>query len=168
LVLAQGLAAIGVAALGLITWRFRALILAWASTISTAEPQRLWPLGPGNEDEKVLYRAILTVLFLAFTAGVLRVIHLRRRFGTRGGTAGLAAVAAIAAVFLLLNEVPYRILFKSQAMRVAHNGTRCYVIGEDPQRWLLYCPDIEPYRNRTVSRGDPAVQQSGQMENIFT
>ena len=167
-VLAQGLATIGVVALGLVTWRFRALILAWASTISTAEPGVCWPLGPANEDEKVLYRAILTVLFLAFTAGLLRVIHLRRRHGTRNGTAGLAAVTAIAAVFLLLNEVPYRLLFKSQAMRVAYNGLRCYVIGEDQERRLLYCPDTSPYRNLVVPRSDPAVRPSGVMESIFT
>ena len=37
-VLAQGLATIGVVMLGLVTWRFRALILAWASTISTPSP----------------------------------------------------------------------------------------------------------------------------------
>jgi hypothetical protein len=116
----------------------------------------------------VLYRAVLTVLFLAFTAGVLRVIHLRRRQGTRNGTAGLAAVTAIAAVFLLLNEVPYRILFKNQAMRVAYQGMRCYVIGEDPQRLLLYCPDTGPDRNIVVPRSDPSVHSSGVMENIFS
>jgi serine/threonine protein kinase len=168
LVLAQSLATIGVAALFLVTWRFSELIQAWGSTISTAEPERLWPLSLGNEGEKVLYRAVLTVLFLAFTAGLLRVVHLRRRQGTRKGTAGLAAVAAIAAVFLLLNEVPYRILFKNQAMRVTYNGMRCYAIGEDQQRWLLYCPDTKPHRNLIVPRGDPAVQLSGVMENIFT
>ena len=168
IVLAQGLATLGVAALVLITWRFRTLIMAWASTVSTAEPQRLWPLGPDNEDEKVLYRAILTVLFLAFTAGVLRVVQLRKRQGTRGGTAGLAAVAAMAAVFLLLNEVPYRLLFRNKALRVAYNGMRCYVIGEDPQRLLLYCPDTKPNRNLIVPRSDPAVRSSGLMESIFT
>jgi hypothetical protein len=168
IVLAQGLATLGVAALVLVTWRFRTLIRAWGSTISTAEPQRLWPLSLGNEDEKVLYRAILTVLFLAFTAGVLRVVHLRKRQGTRGGIAGLAAVAGIAAVFLLLNEVPYRILFKNYALRVTYNGMRCYVIGEDQQRWLLYCPDTKPNRNLIVPRSDQAVRPSGVMENIFT
>jgi hypothetical protein len=167
-VLAQGLATIGVGALCLVAWRFSDLIRAWASSISTAEPQRLWPLGPANEDEKVLYRAVLTVLFLASTAGLLRIIHLRQRQGTRQATAGLAAVTAIAAVFLLLNEVPYRILFKSQAMRVAYSGLRCYVIGEDQQRWLLYCPERRPHRNIVVQRTDPAVHASGDMENIFT
>jgi serine/threonine-protein kinase len=168
IVLAQGLATIGVAALCLVTLRFADLIRAWASTIATADPERLWPLGPANEGEKVLYRAVLTILFLAFTAGVLRVVHLRRRHATRAGTAGLAAVVAMAAVFLLLNEVPYRVLFKNQAMLVTYNGTRCYAIGEDPQRWLLYCPDTRPYRNVIVPRGDPSVRPSSVMESIFT
>ena len=168
IVLAQGLATVGVAALCLITLRFADLIRAWASTIATADPERLWPLGPGNEDEKVLYRAVLTILFLAFAAGVLRVVHLRRRHATRKGTAGLAAVVSIAAVFLLLNEVPYRVLFKNQALQVTYNGTRCYAIGEDPQRWLLYCPDTKPYRNVIVQRSDPSVRPSSVMESIFT
>ena len=47
---------IGVAALCLVTLRFADLIRAWASTIATADPERLWPVGPGNEDRKVLYR----------------------------------------------------------------------------------------------------------------
>jgi predicted Ser/Thr protein kinase len=167
-VLAQGLATGGLVALCLVWWRFNALIQAWGVFISTAERERLLPLAPANLDEKVLYRVVLTVLFLVFGAGLLRVVHLRRRFGTRGGAVGLAAVIAVVGALLALNEVPYRILFKSQALRVAYNGLRCYAIGEDPERWLLHCPDTHPPRNRIVHRSDPAVRPSGVMENIFT
>jgi hypothetical protein len=167
-VLAQGLATAGLFALWLVWWRFSALIRAWGITIPNADPERLVPLGPGNEDEKVLYRAVLFLLFLVFGAGLLRILQLRRRLGTRGGAGGLAAVVVVVAALLALNQVPYRILFKNQASRVAYNGMRCYVIGEDPTRFLLYCPDTNPPRNRIIQRSDPAVQPSGVMESIFT
>jgi hypothetical protein len=167
-VVAQGLATAGVLALCLVYWRFSALIQAWAVTISSAQPERLLPLGPANEDEKVLYRATLTLLFLMFSAGLLRVVQLRRRLGTRGGGGGLAAVTVVVAALLALNEVPYRILFRSQALRITYGDLRCYVIGEDPQRWLLYCPDAAPPRNRIIQRSDPSVRSSGVMESIFT
>ena len=77
IVLAQGLTTLGAAAIGFIVWRFNQLIQAWGSSISITPDQLLWRLGPANEDEKVLYRAALTLLFLAFGAGLIRVIRLR-------------------------------------------------------------------------------------------
>jgi serine/threonine protein kinase len=168
IVFAQGLAALGVVALSVVVWRFSALIHAWGAHISTTPAEELWPLSPANEDEKLLYRAALTLLFLAFTAGLVRVIRLRARLGTRRGTGGVAAVGMIAATFFLLNEVPYRILWKSRGMFVEYSGTRCYVIGETNAQWLLYCPDTPPPRNKVVDRTDPRVRSSGALENIFT
>ena len=107
-------------------------------------------------------------MFLLFSAGLLRILQLRRRLGTRGGAGGLAAVVVVVAALLALNEVPYRILFQSKALRIAYGDLRCYVIGEDPQRWLLYCPDATPPRNRIIQRSDPAVRSSGVRESIFT
>jgi hypothetical protein len=42
------------------------------------------------------------------------------------------------------------------------------VIGEEGERWLLYCPGADPPRNRVVLRADPAVRPTGVTENIFT
>jgi serine/threonine protein kinase len=168
IVSAQGLAMLGVVALAVVAWRFNGLIRAWGANISTAQPGQLWPLGAENESEKVLYRVVLTVLFVAFGAGLVRVLQLRARLGTRGGIGPVAALVAIVASLLLLNEVPYRILWKSAALRVDYRGSRCYAIGEDPGRWLLYCPDGSPPRNRVVDRIDPDVRTTGVTESIFT
>jgi hypothetical protein len=171
-VLAQALATVGLVGLALVAWRFNGLLLAWLTTISTGptESGRLWPLRPDNGSERVLYRAVLTVLLLVFSAGLARVIQLRRRLGTRGGAGGVAAVAAVIASLLFLTELPYRIFFKSTAMRVEFRGRRCYVIGEDKAgaRSLLYCPESAPPRNVIVDTQDPAIHPSGAIESIFT
>jgi hypothetical protein len=168
IVFAQGLAALGIVALCVVAWRFRQLIDAWGADISTAPAEQLWPLSPANYDEKVLYRAVLTLLFLAFTAGLVRVIHLRARLGTRRGIGGVAAVGMIVATFFLLNEVPYRLLWQSKGIVVEYAGARCYIIGQAGTQWLLYCPETPPPRNKVVDRADPRVRSSGALENIFT
>ena len=159
-------------ALALVAWRFNGLLLAWGTTISTGPTDggRLWPLRPDNETERILYRAALTVLLLVFSAGLVRVIQLRRRLGTRRGAGSLAALAGVVVALLLLTEVPYRIFFKSTAPRVEFRGKRCYVIGEDTRgaRSLLYCPESAPPRNIIVDTNDPAIHPSGVIESIFT
>jgi hypothetical protein len=168
IVLAQGLTTLGAAAIGFIAWRFNLLIQAWGSSISVAPDQLLWRLGPANEDEKVLYRAALTLLFLAFGAGLIRVIRLRVEQRVREGGAVFVALVIVVVSLLLLNEAPYRILWKSDAPRIDYQGAPCYVIGEDAARWLLFCPRKAAPRNRVVNRADPGIQQSGEFENIFT
>jgi hypothetical protein len=172
IVLAQGLASLGLVALAIVSWRFNRLMLAWGATISTgpADAGRLWPLSPGNETERVLYRAGLTVLLLLFAAGLARVIQLRRRLGTRRGIGSLGALIAVVVSLLLLGELPYRIFSHSTAMLVDFRGMRCYLIGEDTgsARSLLYCPDSKPPRNKIVDRSDPALRPTGSIESIFT
>jgi serine/threonine protein kinase len=172
IVLAQGLASLGLLALAVAAWRFNRLMLAWGATISTGptEAGRLWPLSPDNETERILYRFTLTVLLLLFAAGLARVIQLRRRLGTRRGAGSLGALIAVVVSLLLLIELPYRIFFHSTAMLVDFRGMRCYVIGDDHDgaRSLLYCPDSKPPRNTIVDRRDPALRPSGSSESIFT
>jgi serine/threonine protein kinase len=168
IVLAQGLTTLGAAAIAAIAWRFNLLIQAWGSSISVAPAELLWRLGPANESEKVLYRAALTVLFLAFGAGLIRVVKLRVAQRVRHGGAVFVALVIVVTSLLLLNEAPYRILWKNDAPRVQYQGAQCYVIGEDAARWLLFCPQKEPPRNRVVSRAEPGIRQSGEIENIFT
>ena len=106
--LAQGLTTLGAAAIGFIVWRFNQLIQAWGSSISVAPDQLLWRLGPANEDEKVLYRAALTLLFLALGAGLIRVIRLRVAQRVREGGAVFVALVTVVVSLLLLNEAPYK------------------------------------------------------------
>jgi len=166
-VLAQALAALGTAAIAAVVWRFNLLIRAWGVSVSIAPNELLWRLGPANEDEKVLYRAVLTVLFVAFGAGMIRVIKLRVAQRARRGAASLVGLVIVVSLLLLLNEAPYRILWKNEGRRVDYQGSRWDVIGEDAARLLLFCPEKAPPRNRVVNR-DPSIRESGEIENIFT
>ena len=166
--LAQALSTLGACAVAGVYWKFSTLIAALVSNISTAPADLVWRLGPANIDEKVLYRATLTVLFLAFGAGLIRVLHLRARLGTRGGWGAVAALTMIVALLLLMNELPYRILWKNTAMRAEYDGSRCYVLGEDGTRALLYCADAAPPRNKVVRKDDPGLHPTGVVESIFS
>ena len=168
IVLAQALVTAGAIAITAVVFRFGSLITAWTEKISVASPELLGRLSPANGHEKVLYRAALTVLFVLFSAGLVRVLSLRARLGTRKGKGPLAALAIIVAVLLLLNEVPYRILWKSDAMRSEYDGTRCYVIGQNDTQALLFCPDIAPPRTKVVQKNDSRFRLTGVVENIFT
>jgi predicted Ser/Thr protein kinase len=168
IVLAQALVTAGAIAITVVVLRFGTLITAWTEKISIAPPELLARLSPANGPEKVLYRAALTVLFLIFTAGLVRVLSLRARLGTRNGKGPLAALAIIVAVLLLLNEVPYRILWKSDAMRSEYEGARCYVIGQNDTQALLFCPDNAPPRTKVIQKNDSRFRSTGVVENIFT
>lgn len=168
IMLAQGLAAIGSVTLAGVAWRFSSLIQAWSTMISTGPVDLLWRLGPANENEKVLYRAVLTVSLIAMSAGLVRVVRLRARHGTRGNAGGLVALAIVVAAFLLMNEAPYRILWKSYAQRSDYNGARCYIIGTEGTDSLLFCPGSAPPRNKIVHANDPGFRTLGITENIFS
>src|SRR4029453_18856939 len=167
LVFEPGLIAFGVVALAMMPWNFNELMNAWTSNISTTAPESVLRLGPANEREKVLYRAVLTVLLLVFSGGLVHAIRLRlRRPERRWGS--FAACVAIVVSILLLNEVPYRILWQNQAPRVLYAGMRCYVIGRANAELLIFCPDANSPRNRVVRDTDPLIHTTGITESIFS
>ena len=167
LVFEPGLVTLGILALATIAWQFNGLIQAWGSNISIAPAERIVRLGPGNEPEKILYRAVLTVLLLLFTGGLIHAIRLRTERSTkRWGS--FAACVAIVVSLLLLNEVPYRTLWHNQAPQISYNGMRCYVIGRSSPELLIFCPDANPPRNRVVRDNDPLIHATGVTESIFS
>ncbi|MFL6279833.1 MAG: hypothetical protein ACJ731_06965, partial [Vicinamibacterales bacterium] len=161
------LVALGVLALAIVALNFNALMNAWASSISTAPHDSIVRLGPANEGEKVLYRAVLTVLLLLFSGGLLHAIRLRRRRPAKTWGSFAASVAIVVSI-LLLNEVPYRILWQNQATRITYNGMRCYVLGKSSPEWLIFCPDASPPRSRVVGDTDPLIQPTGVTESMFS
>jgi serine/threonine protein kinase len=167
LVFESGLVTLGVLTLAIVAWHFNELIRAWGSNISTAPAEAIFRLGPANEGEKVLYRAVLTVLLLLFAGGLGHTIRLRLRRPVRRWGSFAASVAIVVSI-LLLNEVPYRILWHNQAPRISYNGIRCYVIGNASAERLIFCPDASPPRNRIVRDNDPLMVETGVTESIFS
>ena len=162
-----GLVTIGILALAAIGWQFNELIQAWGSNISTAPADAIMWLGPARENGKVAYRAVLTVLLLLFAAGLIHAIRLRMH-QSRKRWGSFAACVAIVVSILLLNEVPYRILWHNKAPQVSYDGVRCYVIGRSSPELLIFCPNASPPRNRVVRENDPLIRTTGITESIFT
>jgi serine/threonine protein kinase len=168
IVMAQALTALGVVAVAAVFWFFGSLIDAWTTNnLGTAPADALWRLGESNKQQKLAYRAVLTVLFVVFFLGFVRVLALRRRLGTKAGRGPVATLAMVVIMLLVMNELPYRLLWRSFAIRGEYEGARCYVIGEDTSRALLFCPDIAPPRTMVVAKNDPRFKSSGAVERIF-
>ena len=165
--LAQGLAAIGVIALLAIVWSFNPLLKAFLGFASTGDIGGLQPLVPDNEVPKAFFRMLLTVLLLGSSAGLLRVLQLRRRLAMRRGRGSVAALTLVVASFVLLNEVPYRIMW-GKSPRVEFQGSRCYITGETPADYLLFCPRAAVPRNTVVRKDDTRVHRTSAVEHVLT
>jgi hypothetical protein len=52
--------------------------------------------------------------------------------------------------------------------RIDLAGARCYQIGRDGDRLLLYCPEAAVPKHTIVMSSDPRVRPTGIVESIFT
>ena len=95
---------------------------------------------------------------------VARLAAFRRERVNRGMLAGGAAVVLLG---LALLDFPYRVLLQNQFVAVTWNGAYCYNIGERRDDLLLFCPDLQPPRNRIVSK-QTTLTPTGVTESIFT
>jgi hypothetical protein len=113
-----------------------------------------------------MYRFLLTVLLVGFSASLIGVVHMRQRLAMSRGRGSVTALATIVVCFVLLNEVPYRIMW-GKSYRVDYLGAPCYNIGESDLEYLLYCPRAPVPRNRVVKKNAP-LSQTNLYENVFT
>jgi hypothetical protein len=164
----QALAACGLVAVVTVLWEFRDLMAAFTGTTNLSRPELLSPLAPAASVQRSSYRAVLDVLILAFSFGVLRVVRQRRHKQVRGGIGPLIVALAVVVLFVLANVIPFRIMFHNEFEAADVAGSRCYVIRELATDMLLFCPDAPPPRNRIMSRTDPSVRRLGVIENVFT
>jgi predicted Ser/Thr protein kinase len=166
-VLAQALATLGIVMVGLIVWWFSDLNRAWTTaSIDTSPVEWFRPLDMANPG-RWQYRLVLTLLTLAFSMGLARVIALRRKHRRAHGLGGLILLAATVATMVLIADVPYRLFNYNQCERVDLGDLHCYDIGETGDEVLVYCPGASPPRNRIVKRSDPQLRRIGIVESIF-
>jgi hypothetical protein len=102
-----------------------------------------------------------------FSVAIARMRRLRASQSVRTGTSALALVVMMFTLAVLMCLLPYRIVWKSAMERLDVSGERCYRIGAQSDRWLIYCPDRSPLRNRVVNRNDEKVRDLGEVESIF-
>jgi len=168
IVLAQAIAACGLIALAAVCWRFWNVILAFTGFVSTSDAARFLPLRSDDLHDVWWYRFSLDAIILVLTVSLVRLVRMRARLRVREGAGGLALVGTVLALAVLMNEVPYRILWQNRFEKIDYSGTRCYIIGEHGDELLAYCPDTAVPRNRTFKRSDPRIRTLGVIESVFT
>jgi hypothetical protein len=175
----QALVAVQLASVVLVCLWFRPVLFAVPGGYTTSAPSILSPLRPDGTLIRASFILCLSLVALASTAGWIAVV--RRSWSERSlltvGT--ITAGVSVFALLIVLMVLPYRLLWHNRFDRVAFDGARCYVIGsrtaDRPTRagesgtdLLLYCPDVEPPRNRVVNAADPRVAHQNVIESIFT
>jgi serine/threonine protein kinase len=163
---AQVLAGLGLAMMIGIGWYHNDLINAFAASFNSAPIERLMPMRE-NTAARGLYQAELSIVTLVLAFGLYKVIQARSRAATTEGRIGVVTLGVVVLVAVLLNEAPYRSFNYRDFERVDLAGSRCYIIGESSNEFLLLCPGSDPPRNRTVKRDDPALRRPGIIENVF-
>ncbi len=77
------------------------------------------------------------------------------------------AAAAILLLTILLLDFPYRLLYQAELDAVEWRGRRCYVLGERNADYLVFCPDLEPPRNRVVKKDASDLEHVATKMNPF-
>jgi hypothetical protein len=164
--LAQALAGLALVTLFVFTQVNRDVILAWTSSVNTAPIATFLPINESNR-ARIYYELFLDVAIPAFIYGLYCAVHVRRREGSRDGTAALAVLVGVIAIMVFMREWPYRTFHHRDFERVKFSGERCYVNGESGDELLILCPGGSPPRNHVIRRDDPNLERLGIIENVF-
>jgi hypothetical protein len=165
-VLAQALVVFGMAMIVAVGWWNSALINAFTVSFNSAPIEQFLPMGE-SQPQRGNYQAELSVVTLALSFGLYKVVQLRRELGTHEGRGAVAALAGVILVAVLMNDAPYRSFNWRDYERVELAGLRCYVTGNSGDEMLLLCPGSDPPRNRTVKVGDATLERPGVIENFY-
>lgn len=135
--------------------------------VSTAPADTLAFLSPTFGIRHTTYRFVLEwacILLVALWWVPFKVAASR---GQRLKPGVIVAAASMLALAMLLLHFPYRLLYHAELEAVEWDGRHCYVLGERSGEALLFCPDVEPPRNRIVSTDAPGLTRLGTRENPF-
>jgi hypothetical protein len=144
------------------------LALIWEiDTVSTSPAEAIAFLSPSFESRHTTYRLTLEWVCIILVALWRVPFRVAARRGQRLNPGVLAAGAAVFLLTLLLLHFPYRLLYHPELEAADWNGRRCYVLGERGDEELLFCPDLEPPRNRAVRTDATGLTHLGTRENPF-
>ena len=102
---------------------------------------------------------LVALWWLPFTLAARR--GQRVAAGMRAGAAGVLVLA------ILLLDFPYRLFYHAELDAVQWRGQQCYVLGERAANYLLFCPGLEPPRNRVVEKAASDLDTVGDKSNPF-
>jgi len=141
------------------------------STAPAATLRLIAPLVDGAVNpSNILYRKTFSWIAIAATLAWYLVMRFAANKGEqlhRGMLAGAVAVITLAFASL---DYPYRLFnqWGTQFDAARWQGKDCYVLGERSDDVLLFCPALQPSRNRIVKKGDETLERTGVRESIFS
>ena len=153
---------------------FSPLIAALFSDLSTAPAATLRLLAPVVDGSLNLqnnsFRKTFSLIAIVSTILWYLVMRVAARKGERLHWGILTGAAATIALALALMDYPFRLFNRwgTQFDAARWQSQDCYIIGERRDDVLLFCPALEPNRNRIVKNTDPTLQRTGVHESVFT
>jgi hypothetical protein len=163
-----------VSAAGLIGtwWYFTPLLTSLLNlfpSVSTTAAGNLAILSPEFAPYRETYRASFTWVTIGCAFLWYLVLNRAARRGETVNRGVLAGGIAVTLLSALLLDFPYRLMVHSEFEAARWRGSTCYMIGERDSDVLLFCPALEPPRNRTVPRASPELEPTGDgIHNIFS
>jgi Protein kinase domain len=152
---------------GWLLWSDFWLLWTLHPDVSTAPADRLAFLSPSFESRHTAYRLTLEWACIIVVALWWVPFRLAARRGQRLNPGMIGAAATILAFTLLLLHFPYRLLYHAEFDVVEWRGQRCFAVGERQAEYLVFCPDLEPPRNRIVRKDAGEVRLVGTKMNPF-
>jgi serine/threonine protein kinase len=148
-------------------WYFSPLLLAFITYVPTGATETLALLSPERVGEHNRYRQVLSVVVILTVVVWYPVFRAVRKGQTLHWGFIAGGVLATCVSIALLN-FPYRMLYFNKSFEaVTWKNNYCYAIGERGGDVLLFCPELPPPRNRTVTKLDSELMWLGVKESIF-
>jgi hypothetical protein len=106
---------------------------------------------------------------LVVGVGLYQAVRLGHRSGTSLDPSATACAIGVLTIALMMTVIPYRIAWQPNLFpRAQFDGMRCYVLGQNAQNHLLYCPESAVPHNQTVARTDKRFHPEVINESLFT
>lgn len=135
--------------------------------IATVPVEPLAYLAPSNFSRHENYRLGFVWLAIILTALWWLLLNEAGRSGQQVSVPMRVSAGAILLLTFFLMDFPYRLLYQADFDAVDWRGQRCYALGERDADYLLFCPGLEPPRNRIVRKDAGDVHHTGIRLNPF-
>jgi len=149
-------------------WYFEPLLATLLSNFATAPREALELLSPDKLPYHELYRKTFTGIMIFAGLVFYASWRLARRRRDTLHTAVAFGAGGVFLLSLIYLSFPFRVMYDNEFDVVSWQGKPCYAVGERQDDLLLFCPGLQPSRNRVIKKGTAGLEYGGRVESIFT